>query len=223
MSLFNRVKISTAVIAALMAGVVLVGGDAHAKAKAGNGGPGNGTVASGAPAESAKKTPPYSCWACKFVKRDKDVSKSGDKHDKPGNDMSSKHHGHDKYKKDRVKLTCKGFVGCPKLPYPGGTTASVPPTSPKPVPPTTTSGPAPVPAPMPPTPVVRDHRPGGNGSQVTVTNPRHESGVLDTVGGAIKDVGGAIKDAGKAIITVGSPTPGSAGAGGGSSSTKTQY
>jgi hypothetical protein len=69
---------------------------------------------------------------------------------------------------------------------------------------------------MPPTPVVRDHRPGGNGSQVTVTNPRHESGVLDTVGGAIKD-------AGKAIITVGSPTPGTAGAGGGSTSTKTQY
>jgi len=204
MSPFNRVKISTAVIAALMAGVVLVGGDAHAKAKAGNGGPGNGTVASGAPAESAKKTPPYSCWACKFVKRDKDVSKSGDKHDKPGNDMSSKHHGHDKYKKDRVKLTCKGFVGCTKLPYPGGTTASVPP-APKPVPPPATSGPAPVPAPMPPTPVVRDHRPGGNASHVTVTNPRHDSSILG-------EIGGAIKDAGKAVITIGGPTPGTPGA-----------
>jgi hypothetical protein len=290
MSTFDRLKISTAVIAALMAGLVLHGGDAHAKNGNGRkGGQGNVAVANGAPADSALKIPPYTCRACRFVKRDKDDSKPG--HDMSGHDKSKHHdkghYGHDKHKKD-YELTCKGIAGCRPLPHPGGTTGSVPPahkpgapatpplatvrisngtstslikdapggllvTSTSPGTITISNGknsvtfpneavslsgavsvgagagvqvfrekngdivalakpPAPpAPAPMPPGPVVRDHRPGGNASHVTVTG-HHDSGVLDTIGGAIKDVGGAIKDAGKAVIEApfahGGPTPG---------------
>lgn len=97
MSTINRMKRSTAIIATFAAGMVVLAATGHANAKDGNDGNGrqgqsgnaNGTTASSA----AKTTPTYTCWACRFVKRD-----SGDKlerkpdsgRDMPGRDMSAR-------------------------------------------------------------------------------------------------------------------------------------
>src|SRR4051794_40823320 len=120
MSPANRLKISTAVIAALVAGMVLLAGAANAKT--------NGT-----PAGSALKTAPVqTCWACRFVKRD-----SADKLDrKPVRDMRSHDKDHDrahladrKHKKTNAKdnLVCRGIAGCPV--HTGSSNSGTPPAA----------------------------------------------------------------------------------------------
>jgi hypothetical protein len=124
MNIFNRMKSSTAVIAALATGMVLLAGDANAKDGGGsNSRQDQGRAANVTPANSAGKTAPIStCWACRFVKRDgtdklerKSVS-GGDKsgHDMSGHDKSARGDKHDK-DHDREHLD----DGKHKMPKPG--------------------------------------------------------------------------------------------------------
>ena len=65
MRAFNRLKLSTAAIAALTAGMVVFAVDANATD--GDSGHGNGAAA----AVSAERAPPVSkCWVCGFVKHE---------------------------------------------------------------------------------------------------------------------------------------------------------
>ena len=138
MTPFNRLQISTALVAALLAGIVLHGGEAVAKDGFGQG---YGVAANGAPADSTVKSPPiykppYKCLACRFVKRgDKhepghdmpghDMSGHGDRHEKDHDkDHDRAHHGHGKYTKEQIELTCKGIAGCPRPPKPMGGTGT---------------------------------------------------------------------------------------------------
>jgi hypothetical protein len=145
MSTFNRLKSSTAVIATLAAGMVLLAASGHANAKSGNGSNGRqnqGGAANSAAANSAPKTAPNSGHDMPrrdMIVRDlsdrgmsgrdmsaQDKSDHGDKHDK---ERDRERLGDGKHKMPQPggkpvettnggkDLFCRGFVGCnvPKL------------------------------------------------------------------------------------------------------------
>jgi hypothetical protein len=146
-------KSSTAVIATLAAGMVLLTATGHANAKGGNGNngrQGQGTAANSAAADSAAKTTPvYTCLACRFVKRDgtdKLERKVSPGRDMPARDMVKRDGGGKLAdKQDKARDGKQLDDGKRKVPQPvadkpgasgsGGPTGGTPPvTSARPIP-----------------------------------------------------------------------------------------